>query len=291
MASKYHNFDTYRLENGHLRLDVLRTAGPRIAQLFPTGSEENLLAELPDMEIKNDWGTYRILGGHRLWHAPEASPRSYAPDDKGLELEEVSGGVILKGALEPQTGMRKSMKVSLVPGKAEAVIEHHIQNENVWPVELAPWAITQVKLGGKAILPLRQTETASGLLPDRHLVVWPYTQLGDDRLHLTDRWVEIDGRPKDWACKVGTFNRLGWLAYWIGEHLFVKHFEVIEGNFVDFKCNNEVYVMNAFLEVETLGRLEVLQPGGSLVHRETWEVKHLPKASQSVEAIWAMLNA
>ena len=41
-----------------------------------TRSDENLLAETPDIFWPTPDGDYYLRGGHRLWHAPEAKPRS-----------------------------------------------------------------------------------------------------------------------------------------------------------------------------------------------------------------------
>ncbi|MER3405907.1 MAG: hypothetical protein C4289_12725, partial [Chloroflexota bacterium] len=51
------------LENQHLRLEFLAEAGPRIVRLFIAGSDDNLLAELPDLKVSTPFGDYYFRGG------------------------------------------------------------------------------------------------------------------------------------------------------------------------------------------------------------------------------------
>ena len=91
----FYGLPTRTVANDHLRLDVLAEAGPRIVRLFLAGLDENQLAETPDVKWETPSGEYCLQGGHRLWHSPEASPRSSIPDNSGLEIEEVEDGVLL----------------------------------------------------------------------------------------------------------------------------------------------------------------------------------------------------
>src|SRR5512142_9657 len=100
----FHGYPVRHLTSEVLELDFLATAGPRLVGLRYKGSE-NLLAEVPGISLPTPYGDYRYLGGHRLWHAPEATPRSYVPDDAGLEsAEQMSSGMVLRGRVESGTG-------------------------------------------------------------------------------------------------------------------------------------------------------------------------------------------
>ena len=118
MSTNFYGLPTRSLDNGHVRLEYLAEAGPRIVRLFASGSNENLLAELPDMKMDTAYGPYFIRGGHRLWHAPEAFPRSYLPDNDGLLVEDLADGVRMTQPVEPASGIRKSIEVRLAPGQA-----------------------------------------------------------------------------------------------------------------------------------------------------------------------------
>ena len=274
MSPQFHGLPSGSLSNGHIYLEYLLGAGPRIVRLAASEADENLMAELPGVAIPTPLGEFRLYGGHRLWHAPEAMPRSYAPDNEGCHVSHFEGGVLLEGALEPSTGIRKSLRIELEQGHAAVVVTHTLTNEGLWPVELAPWALSQLRLGGLAILP--QTQGAlepSGLLPNRNLVLWPYTRLSDPRLSLNDDYVLIDAAADARAVKIGYFNRSGWAGYLIGGVLFVKRWTPsYNDNHVDYGCNCESYCNDQFIEVETVGPLALLQPGQSTIHVEEWEL-------------------
>ena len=274
MSTDFYGLPTRVLDNGHVRLEYLAEAGPRIVRLFAAGSEENLLAELPTLKMNTPQGPYYIRGGHRLWHSPEAFPRSYLPDNAGQIVEELPDGVLLTQPVEPATGIRKSIEVRLAAGRASVTLTHELKNEGIWPVELAPWAITQMRLGGVAILPQQVGALdAAGLLANRQLVLWPYTRWADPRLEPGDDLILIRAQSLMPPCKIGYLNRHGWSGYLIGSTLFVKRFlPDVDLPHPDFGCNAEVYCCDLFIEVESLGALAKLAPGASVRHVETWEL-------------------
>ena len=91
----YYGLPTYRIENESIALEVLAQAGPRIVRLMGHDSNKNLFAETPDISIPSPYGPFKMLGGHRLWHAPEVRQRTYYPDDSGVSLESFPGGLCL----------------------------------------------------------------------------------------------------------------------------------------------------------------------------------------------------
>lgn len=276
------------LENEFLRIEYLQEAGPRIVRLFYKGLEENLLAEMPDFAIPTPYGEYRFLGGHRLWHAPEAMPRTYIPDTTGLEIQSIDGGLRLAGAPEEALGVQKSIEIKLVDGQAAATLEHKLENVGMWAIDLAPWAITQMRLGGVAVIPQQTpSDPRNLLLPDRLLAIWSYTALNDPRLHLADDFLLVDGTAAQPPCKIGVMNRRGWTGYLYRGVFFNKRFHRrLALPHPDYGCNNEVYVDHRFLEVETLGPMVRLEPGQSITHTETWELTGgLENYPQSLEGV------
>src|SRR5215217_5966423 len=104
------------LENAFLQIEYL-TNSLRIVGLTPAG-KSNMLAELSDLPpISTSYGDFYFHGGHRLWHAPEAMPRTYIPDGKLTTTELSDGGVLLETTAEPGTGIRKQIKIHLAPDK------------------------------------------------------------------------------------------------------------------------------------------------------------------------------
>lgn len=269
----FYGFKTGRLENDLLALDYLTEAGPRVVRLIPKSLDENLLAEIPDAELPSPHGPYRLLGGHRMWHAPETSARTYIPDHEGLTMRLVQDGVLLMRD-EAFTGIRKEMIVRLHPTAMDVQLYHRFTNTGLWPKELAPWAITQMAIGGTAVLPQNSAALdPEGLLANRHLVLWQYTDWADPRLKLGNETIQVAAQDMEKPLKIGYFNRAGWLEYAVKGLTFRKEF-VPQPDRVhpDMGCNAEVYTNNLSIELETLGPLVTLQPGETVEHFERWVI-------------------
>jgi len=264
---------THTLTVGSLELDYLGTAGPRIVGLRYKGSA-NLLASVPEIAIPTPYGDYHYIGGHRLWYAPEAMPRSYVPDNDGLMVSELPDGFMLQGKQEIGTGIRKSIEIHLRPKQSQVTLKHMLVNEGLWDVELAPWTITMFRLGGVAILPFQsETVDMDGLLPNRHISLWPYSKINDPRLRFDDDFILVSAKPNLPLFKIGTFNPRGWIAYWSEDILFRKTFSVQTGGVhPDRGCNAEIYCNEHFIELESLAPLVRLAAGGSVSHMENWEL-------------------
>ena len=267
---KFLDLDCVPLENSSLSLLVAQSVGPRIVSVRFNGGD-NLFAELPDFIVERpDGNNYRFIGGHRLWHAPENMPRTYAPDDKPVEIIPTQDSLSIMQQVEVQTGIEKSMRVSLVGNKPQVIVRHTLTNRGLWPVECAPWAITQLKSGGVAILPQAQDQT--DLLPNRTLTLWPYTDIANPHVTWDNRFILVRAQMQT-AFKVGFPNPRGWLAYWLGGTLFVKRATLdAQAAYYDFGSSSECYCNDRFLELETLAPISTLAPGESATHTETWEL-------------------
>ena len=253
------------IENDFLRLDYLTTTGPRIIGLVAKGASGNLLAETPEVHWPTPHGEFYLRGGHRLWVAPE-NPFYVCPED-GMQVEQNGSMVILRSA-EDASGIEKEISIQLDDNRVHLFhrVTWHGENE----IRLAPWAITQLRLGGMAILPQSNVD---GLLPNRNIVLWPYTRIDDERLELNDELILLHGKASAEACKVGGNNSHGWIACAFSNALFIKHFEVnADEVHPDLGCNVEAYVKDVCIELETLGPLRTLKQGDSVTHAETWQV-------------------
>lgn len=265
-SAEYHGLATRRLANEHLWVDVLATAGPRIIRLGLAGSPRNLLAETPDVGWQTPNGRYELFGGHRLWFAPEDPDRVAMPDGGGLRTEAETGGIRLIGRVEQPTGLVRSMTLRLPPGRASLEIRHELCNAGNVSIELAPWAITQLPLGGTVLLPQAAPTRGHGVRPNRMLVLWPYTSWEDSRLGLRDGLLTLDASAGT-SLKVGYFNDDG-------------RFESLGGQpHPDLGCNVEVFSGDAFLELEIVGPLATLTPGSSAELVEHWEVESVDDAT------------
>jgi hypothetical protein len=189
------------LENEFWQVDYLTTTGPRVIGLHAKGVEGNLLAETPDVHWTTPHGEYYLRGGHRLWTAPE-DPFYTCPEDHVNVFAE-KDTVILRSDIDP-SGLEKGIPLHLDENRVR--LKHRVTWHGKEPIKLAPWAITQLRLGGLAILPQSNSD---GLQPDRHLVFWPYSQVNDERSKLHDDLILIHGRAAEQAFKIGNHNLHG----------------------------------------------------------------------------------
>lgn len=268
--------DRRTLKNDFFQLEIL-TNSLRIIGLTPTG-KSNLLVEMSDADfppIQTPYGDFHFHGGHRLWHAPEHMPRTYIPDDVELTITEKTNGLLLESPTEPGTGIRKQIEVQLAPDKPSVMLTHTLTNDGLWEVELAPWAITQFRLGGTVILPMPVGNTdPAGLLHNRQFSLWPYAQMNDPRIKWGDEFILCKADALLPPFKIGYFSPHGWLAYWLDGVLFRKTFEAHKAlPYPDNNCNAEMYCNHQFVELESLGPLTRLAPGASVRHLETWEIQ------------------
>jgi hypothetical protein len=259
-----YGFPFASLENEFLRLDYLTTTGPRIVGLYIRSAKDNLLAETPEVHWETPHGEYYLRGGHRLWTAPE--DLYYTCPEEGLSVIE-GDGVTLRSPVEASL-LEREIKIRLDANRVH--LSHRVTWHGEQPMEFSPWAITQLRLGGLAILPLSESE---GLQPNRNLVFWSYSQIHDERLELHDDLILLHGRADRRAFKIGNRNTLGWVACSLGNALFVKRFlSDPKGMYPDMGCNVEAYVKDTCLELETLGSLVTLRRGESVSHEELWEI-------------------
>jgi hypothetical protein len=269
----YRDLECVQLSNASLSLLVTRSVGPRLLDLQFQG-RENILADLPDATLECPGaGTFRFFGGHRLWHAPEVPHRTYIPDNDPVRLTEINGGVQVEQNREEETGIQKSMRVLLPDDRAVVVIDHQLANYGLRPIDCAPWAITQLRPGGIAILPHPSTGVdPDGVLPNRSIVLWPYTDINNSCIRWGNRFTFVRAKMEEGALKLGFPNPRGWLGYLWKDVLFVKKaFFVDDEEYFDHNASSQCYCNPSFLELETLGPRARIAPGGSVSHREVWE--------------------
>lgn len=271
-AMKIVNFMGYEcvsLENENVQMLVSRSVGPRILSLKPAGGE-NMLAELPDFVTDCPGsGVYHFYGGHRLWHAPEEPSRTYLPDDVPVDIRPLENGLQVTQDVEARTGLQKSLDIKL-HGGTKMVITHRLRNCGLWTVTSALWSITQFKPGGVAILPQAQNDT--GVLPNRSLAFWPYTNPSEPNVRFEKRYIFVHAEMTQ-PFKVGFSNPRGWLAYWWNGILFVKRARYEKDTaYYDFGSSSECYCNDQFLELETLSPIAAIEPGAEAIHVEEWEL-------------------
>ena len=266
------------LANDHIELVVTLDVGPRIIS-FRNPRGQNVYKNYDDQIGIGGESQWMIRGGHRLWVAPEGEV-SYAFDNAAVEHQLIPNGVRVGNEPVAPWGIRKAMEITLAEHSSEVTVLHRLTNESARSVEIATWAMGVMAPGGLEIVPLPVLgEHPRDLLPNRLMVPWPYTDMTDPRWRFGWKFITLrqtaDGNPT----KLGLAHREKWVAYLIGDSLFVKTFDYVNGaTYPDFGCNFETFTNPDMLEIESLGPLRRLQPGESTEHVEKWYlVSDLPQ--------------
>ena len=255
-------------------LTVTTAVGPRVVSLTSTAGTKagNLFLQMPDDEKR--YHGYYLRGGHRLWHSPEDIVRTYQPDDEPLAVKPLKNGIALAQPTEEKTGLQKAMKIEVLDERTVKVT-HALTNNGLWAVETAAWALTMLRGGGYATLPLmpKGNHADGDLLPSYSFVPWTYTDLSLPVWDMHRDFIGIDVPKAKAAQKFGITNYPGWSAYWVDGVTFVKYAPVIKGaTYPDFGCPFEVFTNGEMIELETLSPLVKLAPGESVTHVEHWGV-------------------
>jgi hypothetical protein len=261
--------DCVRLVGDGTGVFVTTSVGPRILGLV--GSEGNVLAVLPqEAGLEHPSGRrFRFVGGHRLWAAPEVPATTYEPDDRPCTVTEAEDGIRVEA---PADGAGLARAIEVRRSLDGWVVDHAIRNLSPATVTMAPWAITQLRPGGEAILPLGPM--GDGPQADRSLVLWPYTDPGDPRIAFRRNEVRIRAVPGPAPIKVGAAPSEGRVAYRLGGEVFEKRVAVDpRAPYPDRGAAVQVYLGDDFCELETVGPLRAVDPGDEATHRERWALR------------------
>ena len=275
--------NSFHLSNGDVDLIATSDVGPRIMHYGFKGGQ-NLLKVVDAMAGKSGEPTWQSRGGHRLWVGPEAVPLSYALDNGPVVASiENESTLVLDQPVEPLTGVSKQIRITLSDAGSDVELVHRIYNHTLFRLEFAAWALTVMAPGGTAItgFPPR-VHHPEGLLPSNPLVMWPYTDFSDPRWKFTKKYLILkQDRGASSPQKAGLFNAKTWGAYLLGEYLFVKKYAAnATAKHPDMGCSFEFFTNSDMLELETMGPLTRVEPGGYLEHTEHWSLRGGVKLEQ-----------
>ena len=278
----------YRLANDQVDLVVTGDVGPRIIR-FGFGGKENMFKEFADQMGKTSGDEWMNFGGHRLWHAPEAIPRTYYIDTEPVLIQEIDNGLIATQKPEPTTGLQKQLSITLDLEKPQVQVKHTLINHNLWAVETAPWALSVMAPGGVGILTLPvRAPHPENMLPTSTLSIWPYTNLSDPRWVFGERYLLLKQDPDNSAPqKIGIYTTDGWAAYANFGSLFVKQVPLQFGEiYPDLGANFELFTNEEILEVESLGPIDSIPPKGQISHLETWTLyDNVPQPENEADVV------
>jgi len=259
---------------GRFSVTAAVTFGPRLVGLVPEGGPDLLVRLGPDIGVDDgNGGVFRFRGGHRLWLSPEVPEVTYSPDDAPCVVTYAEGRMNVEGVVDG-AGFIKELTVSAEEDRL--VVDHRATWTGVEPITVGAWAITQVPLGGRAILPLGSPGDGTELKADRSLVLWPFTRLTDQRLSMAEDAVLIETVPGG-RLKLGSGPTPGSIGYLHEGWLFTKSVgAATDLDYPDRGAVAQVFTNEDFCELESLGPLRRLQSGGSIEHREVWFAARCP---------------
>lgn len=271
--------------NKKIHLIVTLDCGPRII-FFGSDLKHNVLFEdlndyfnMKSNAFKKIFGKkaiWHIYGGHRLWTTPETL-YTYEPDNDKIIFKEINGNTF--EFTQPPKKINKLqfiLRIAIVSNRI--LIEHIIINLSKNIKNLAPWSVTTLAANGTAAFKTNQNDT--GFLPNRKLVLWPYTRLNDPRLFFDKKYISLKMNPKiKNPLKIGVDNECGKASYYLKPFLLtIESKYLINGTYPDKGSSFEFYTNEHFLEIETLGLITKLKPNDKIIHCERWTLQKIVKA-------------
>ena len=259
---RWENWDAVRCVAGECELIVGVSAGPRILSLRRGAGPNLLYRDTTNFRI----GDWRLHGGHRFTVGPEGDD-SYLPDNLPCAVE-LDGDEVRVFAPRGGDGLQRGLSIGPAVDGAGFDLCHRVENHGPGVWRGVPWAITCVPDAGVVVAPCGQPRVR----------FWPEA----DRAP----WLVTPGcvvlRPRGTRTKAGWHSAAAWVASLQPAGTLVVHCP--DANLVrdcaDGGCNVEVFACGDYVELETLGALVALAPGGHVAHRQRWR---LLAAAHSVE--------
>jgi hypothetical protein len=273
-----------RLQGPTTELIITLDVGPRIIRYaFP--GDKNVFVEMAGQMGGTGEKEWMIRGGHRLWTAPEG-PHSYAPDNGPVTYKKISDSAVeVAEPANKQFGFQKTLRIELLAGEV-VKITHLLANTTDKPLDISPWVLSVMAPGGVALIPqpeldLHPSEFPDGravkdeeYLPNREMVLWPFTDLTDGRYAFSQNFLRVTYLPERPATKLGLKLPTGWVAYQNGDNVFAKHFTYDPAQpYPDRGVNFEIFTNVAILELESLAPAVALAPGSAATHVEHWVLR------------------
>lgn len=274
------------ISNGTIEALVTVDLGPRIISFgFKDGQnfmcdDRTGLGGMTDDAYTSFFGEgkkWESFGGHRIWLSPESYPETYTPDDKPVSYEATKNGAIFYKADDTEIGAKISLELKMDDDDTNMQVIMKVKNIGAASKEFAIWALSVCAQNGTLIIPMNTNDT--GLLPNRSISVWPYTDMSDDRIYWGKKYVTVSQSPKaECPSKLGFDLNCGSAFYVLGDEIFAKKYDTKHplAKYPDGNCSFEVYTNSCMLEFETLGELKEVNPGETSVLEETWSLIKKP---------------
>ncbi len=274
------------ISNGVIEALVTVDLGPRIISFGFVGgtnfmsSDRSAYTPKTSKEYTDFFGEGRAwenLGGHRIWLSPESDPETYLPDDRKVDYTVTEHGALFTPLPDTEVGIVKTMELKMDADDANMQVIMKVTNIADKPQEFAIWALSVCDKGGTLIIPMNTNDT--GLLSNRIVSVWPYTDMSNDRIYWGNKYVTLRQDEKaEKPIKLGFDLNCGTAYYVLGDDILCKKYDTNHpnGNYPDGGCSFETYTNNVMLEFETLGELKTVEKGETSEHTELWSICKKP---------------
>ena len=273
------------ISNGVIEALVTIDLGPRIISFSFVGGK-NVMQDNRDAFAPVDgeafdkhyykgakWENY---GGHRLWTSPESLPETYYPDCQSVDYEINGNTAIFTPPQQTENGLALSFEITMEENSNQMTVLHKGKNISDVPKEFALWALSVMTTGGVEIIPLNTKDT--GLLPNRRVVLWPYSKALDSRFYLGEKYITLK-QDTNATCpfKLGTDCEAGIGYYSLDDVVFCKRYNHdTSALYPDGGVSYETYTNESFLEFETLGALKTVAPDEVVTHEEIFALYQKP---------------
>ena len=273
-----------RLHGPTTELIITLDVGPRIIR-YAHHEARNVFVEMPEQLGGSGEKEWMIRGGHRFWTAPEAE-HSYELDNSPVTWKKLGEKAVeISQPPSDAFGLQKTLRIELLEDEVVRVT-HVLRNTGDQPLDVTPWALSVMAPGGMALIPqprldFHPTEFPEGritspkdFLPNRELILWPFTNMSDGRYVFSEHYLRVSHHPEKPATKIGLKLDTGWIAYQNGDYVFAKHFTYDPtAPYPDRGANFELFTNIKILELETLAPAVPLKPGGVREHVEHWVLR------------------
>ncbi len=287
------------ISNGKIEAMVTLDLGPRIIYFGFVGGQNIMnddrafFGTKTDKDFENFFGKdtfWENLGGHRIWLSPESYPETYSPDNYAVSYEITKSGAVFKGNAEIPNGVQKELEIKMSEDGYDLQNIMRVTNIGKENKEFAIWGLSVSATGGTLIIPMNDNDT--GLLSNRIISVWPYTDLSDNRIYFGKKYVTLrQDTSKPDPIKLGFDLNCGKIHYVLGNDVFTKSYETLHPNakYPDGGCSFETYDCDGFIELESLGELKTVKPNETSILVENWHIQNKPcdvdfKNDESIKA-------
>ena len=274
------------ISNGTIEALVTVDLGPRIISFGFVGGQNFMcdnrvaLGGRDDGNYTDFFGSGRkweSFGGHRIWLSPESYPETYTPDDKPVKYEVTENGAVFIPEADTEIGVAKTLELSLSDDSYDMQVKMSVKNIEDEPKKFAVWALSVCSTDGTIVIPMNTNDT--GLLSNRIISVWPYTDMSDARIYYGSKYLTVKQDTKaQKPIKFGFDLNCGTAYYVLGNEVLKKNYETKHpyAEYPDGGCSFETYTNNCMLEFETLSELKTVNKGETNDLVETWSLYKKP---------------